>query len=46
MLEQILEPDQPIVDPHHHLWDRPTALLQNLPPSEHCFMDIIRSTPR
>jgi L-fuconolactonase len=22
-LEEILEPDLPIVDPHHHLWDRP-----------------------
>ena len=46
MAEQILEPDLPIVDPHHHLWDRPTAILQNLPPSEHGFMDIIRNTPR
>ena len=23
MREEILEPDLPIVDPHHHLWDRP-----------------------
>jgi len=22
MAEPILEPDLPIVDPHHHLWDR------------------------
>ncbi|MGE0423459.1 MAG: amidohydrolase [Reyranellaceae bacterium] len=22
-VEEILEPDLPIVDPHHHLWDRP-----------------------
>jgi L-fuconolactonase len=21
--EEILEPDLPIVDPHHHLWDHP-----------------------
>src|SRR5438067_188445 len=21
--EEVLEPDLPIVDPHHHLWDRP-----------------------
>lgn len=21
--EEILEPDLPIVDPHHHLWERP-----------------------
>ncbi len=46
MSEQILEPDLPIVDPHHHLWDRPTAILKNLPPSDHGFMDIIRDIPR
>ncbi len=46
MTEAILEPELPIVDPHHHLWDRPTAILQNLPPSDHGFMDIIRNTPR
>jgi L-fuconolactonase len=30
--EEILEPDLPIVDPHHHLWDRPgnRYLLQDL----------------
>lgn len=22
--EEILEPDLPIIDPHHHLWERPT----------------------
>lgn len=21
--EEVLEPDRPIIDPHHHLWDRP-----------------------
>jgi hypothetical protein len=21
--EEIIEPDLPIIDPHHHLWDRP-----------------------
>jgi predicted TIM-barrel fold metal-dependent hydrolase len=46
MSEPILEPELPIVDPHHHLWDRPTAVLRNLPPSEHGFMDIIREVPR
>lgn len=44
--EAILEPDLPIVDPHHHLWDRPTEVLKNLPPLEHGFMDIIREVPR
>jgi predicted TIM-barrel fold metal-dependent hydrolase len=46
MSEPILEPDLPIIDPHHHLWDRPTAILRNLPPSDHGFMDIIRDIPR
>src|SRR6202789_3688066 len=46
MSEAILEPDLPIVDPHHHLWDRPTEVLKNLPPLEHGFMDIIREVPR
>jgi len=44
--EPILEPELPIIDPHHHLWDRPTQVLRNLPPSEHGFMDIIREVPR
>jgi predicted TIM-barrel fold metal-dependent hydrolase len=44
--EPILEPELPIVDPHHHLWDRPTEVLRNLPPIEHGFMDIIREIPR
>jgi predicted TIM-barrel fold metal-dependent hydrolase len=46
MSEAILEPDLPIIDPHHHLWDRPTEILKNLPPSDHGFMDIIRDIPR
>jgi predicted TIM-barrel fold metal-dependent hydrolase len=46
MAEQILEPDLPIVDPHHHLWDRPRGILRNLPPSDHGFMDIINEIPR
>ena len=46
MSEQIIEPELPIVDPHHHLWDRPTAILRNLPPSDHGFMYIIRDIPR
>ncbi len=46
MSEPILEPDLPIIDAHHHLWDRPQAMLSSLPPSTHGFMDILRSTPR
>lgn len=42
--ETILEPHLPIVDPHHHLWDRPS-----LPPARdggHAFEDVVRLTPR
>jgi predicted TIM-barrel fold metal-dependent hydrolase len=46
MPEQILEPALPIIDPHHHLWDRPPAYIQAMPPSEHGFADIIRTVPR
>ena len=46
MQEVILDPDLPIVDPHHHLWDRPPALLRLMPPGEHGFMEIIRNIPR
>ncbi len=46
MSEPILDPDLPIVDPHHHLWDRPPALLRQMPPLEHGFMDILRNIPR
>jgi len=44
--EAILEAELPIVDPHHHLWDRPTEILKDLPPSDHGFMDIIKRVPR
>ncbi len=42
--EAILDPDLPIIDPHHHLWDRPF-----LPPAReggHPFEDVVRLTPR
>ena len=45
MTEAILEPELPIIDPHHHLWDR-VALLQQLPPATHPFEAIVRQTPR
>jgi L-fuconolactonase len=28
--EPALEPDRPIIDPHHHLWDRPGNRLVRL----------------
>lgn len=45
MPEPILDPDLPIIDPHHHLWDR-TLLLGQLPPPTHPFEQIIRRVPR
>jgi predicted TIM-barrel fold metal-dependent hydrolase len=44
--DPILEPDLPIVDPHHHLWDRPARLLAAMPSTGHGFEEIIRGTPR
>jgi L-fuconolactonase len=44
--ELILEPDLPIVDPHHHLWDRPASLVSAMPSTGHGFEAIIRGTPR
>ncbi len=45
MPEPILDPDLPIIDPHHHLWDR-TSLLPHLPAPTHGFEQIIRRGPR
>lgn len=40
MTEEIIEPDLPIVDPHHHLWDlRP--LLPAFPEPRHPFLETI-----
>lgn len=44
--EPILEPELPIVDPHHHLWDRPLGLGGDLPPPAHPFEAVIRLRPR
>ena len=43
-MEDILEPDLPIVDPHHHLWDlRPVMHLR--PRTGALFDDLIRGVP-
>ncbi len=36
MPEAILEPDLPIIDPHHHLWDR-RPVMHLIPPPVHGF---------
>jgi L-fuconolactonase len=43
--EAILEPDLPIIDPHHHLWDWPAALFANRP-ANHGFEKVIRRATR
>jgi L-fuconolactonase len=44
--EAILEPDLPIIDPHHHLWDWPAALLADAPVPEHGFVTVLRRAMR
>jgi L-fuconolactonase len=46
MSEPILDPELPIVDPHHHLWDRPQAVIGALPDTGHGFVDILKTIPR
>ena len=44
MSEEILDPDLPIIDPHHHLWDlRP--LIPSFPEPRHAFIDAIAGAP-
>jgi L-fuconolactonase len=44
--EAILEPDLPIIDPHHHLWDWPAALFASRPIPQHGFDKVIRRATR
>ena len=46
--EEILEPALPIVDPHHHLWDRTPFLPPpgERPPVRHGFENVMRLAPR
>ena len=44
MPEEILEPDLPIVDPHHHLWDRRNYATPEAP--EHPFLTAIQPAQR
>ncbi len=43
--EDILEPELPIVDPHHHLWDR-TPLRVTIPRPAHPFYEAIADVQR
>src|ERR1700679_3236888 len=46
MAEAILEPDLPIIDPHHHLWDRTAPAAIQIPLPDHPFSKIIAHNPR
>lgn len=39
MAEAIIDPDLPIIDPHHHLWDR-RPVMHLIPPPAHPFEQI------
>lgn len=41
-MEDVLEPDLPIIDPHHHLWDS-RAVAHMLP--DHIFMQAVKRRP-
>ena len=40
--EEIIDPGQPIIDPHHHLWDRPA--VKALPGSRYMFDELLADT--
>lgn len=42
--EDILDPELPIVDPHHHLWDR--RVPADAPPPRHGFEAVVRMAQR
>ena len=44
--EAVLEPDLPIIDPHHHLWDRVSLMRGERHPPAHSFQSVIERVPR
>ena len=44
--EAVLEPELPIIDPHHHLWDRRPLAGAERPEPRHSFERIIDRVPR
>ena len=43
--EAVLEPDLPIIDPHHHLWDRRAIIAPSAEPPKHAFAQILHKVP-
>jgi L-fuconolactonase len=46
MTEPILEPDLPIIDPHHHLWDLSAKFFPPESPLEHGYYRVARRASR
>jgi predicted TIM-barrel fold metal-dependent hydrolase len=44
--EPILEPELPIIDPHHHLWFVPEAVRAAMDPDANPYFHVRRRTPR
>ncbi len=44
--EAVIEPDLPIIDPHHHLWDRTALAAAATGPVQHGFEHVMRLSPR
>jgi len=45
VVEPIIEPDLPIVDPHHHLWDFRDRIAGAVPPVTHGFDNLLHLAP-
>ena len=45
MTEEIIAPELPIIDPHHHLWDL-QPYLAAMPRTDHPFSSIVQTSPR
>jgi predicted TIM-barrel fold metal-dependent hydrolase len=44
--ERVLEPELPIIDPHHHLWDRLSLMRHERTAPAHAFETVIERVPR
>jgi L-fuconolactonase len=44
--EAVLDPELPIIDPHHHLWDRLPLMRGERPPPSHSFEAVLQRVPR
>ena len=45
MSEAILDPDLPIIDPHHHLWDIAPERMARMAPADHPYVRMMQTVP-